>query len=67
MLNAQILVDPLLKLAVKMDLVRHGDFLSEDSNQVSLTRSGAFMTEDIACRHAAAIAHAKDFPMPLAG
>jgi hypothetical protein len=66
MLEAQILVDPLLKLAVKVDLVRHGNFLSEDSSQFLVDPPGAFITQDIVCSPAAAIAHAKDFPMPLA-
>jgi hypothetical protein len=38
MLDAQILVDPLLKVAVAMHLVRHGNFLSEGSSQIALTR-----------------------------
>jgi hypothetical protein len=81
MLDPQILVDPLLKLAVKVDSVRHGNFLSEGSSQIAWTRpvrseflqthmpvrkQFVFMTQNIVCRHAAAIAHGKDFPILLA-
>jgi hypothetical protein len=42
MLDAQIFVDLLLKFAVRMNLHRHGDFLSEGSSQKAWTRPVRF-------------------------
>jgi hypothetical protein len=53
-LNAQVFVDLLLKLAVRMNLVRHGNFLSEGSSETAFR----FHPQDrllSGCRHGASV------------
>ena len=64
MLDAQVFVNLLLKLAVGMNLVRHGNFLGEVSSQMAF--GFLFTTQDRCCR-AYAIARARDFLLPLGG
>jgi len=57
MLDPQVLVNLLLKLGVRMNLVRHGNFLSEGLSE----KAFCLTTQDIVCYRASAMAHGWDF------
>jgi len=57
MLDPQVLVNLLLKLGVRMNLVRHGNFRSEGLSE----KAFCLTTQDIVCYRAAAMAHGWDF------
>ena len=63
-LAAQVFVNLLLKLAVRMNLVGHDNFLDEGLVRIAFS----FLTAQvIVCCHLAAIARAWDFALPLEG